>query len=196
MRNEVEKIFLLSPANLGGVRAGHLTSPGSTFAIARRFRNEGLTIEEAFCFLSSLYFRGKLAYAKRFAPRNGNDLDNVLIIAPGFGLVSPGWTVDMPRMQTLRDVRVDVKCGAYRTPLAEHAAELKARLERDARIVLLGSIATGKYIDILAPIFGERLLAPQSFVGIGDMSRGGLLLRAVKTGVELEYMTLSAKVTR
>ena len=64
-------------------------------------------------------------------------------------------------------------------------------MDADARIVLLGSIATGKYVDPLLTVFGERLLFPESFVGRGDMSRGGLLLRATREGTELEYASLA-----
>ena len=55
-------------------------------------------------------------------------------------------------------------------------------------VVLLGSIASPKYVDILTAIFGERLRFPIDFVGRGDMSRGGLLLRHAREGVELEYV--------
>ena len=51
-------------------------------------------------------------------------------------------------------------------------------------IVLLGSIASGKYVELLQPVFGNRLVFPPAFVGRGDMSRGGLLLRCVSAGEE------------
>ena len=54
--------------------------------------------------------------------------------------------------------------------------------------MLLGSIASPKYVDILTAIFGERLQFPIAFVGRGDMSRGGLLLRHASDGVELDYV--------
>ena len=53
--------------------------------------------------------------------------------------------------------------------------------------MLLGSIATGKYLDLLLPILGERLLFPRAFAGVGDMRRGAMLLRAAASGEELEY---------
>jgi hypothetical protein len=53
--------------------------------------------------------------------------------------------------------------------------------------VLLGSIASAKYVDVLEPVFRSRLLFPSEFVGRGDMSRGGLLLRCVRAGLELTY---------
>ena len=61
-------------------------------------------------------------------------------------------------------------------------------------IVLLGSVATGKYVDVLLDVVGERLLFPTDFVGRGDMSRGGLLLRKAAEGVELEYVNVAGAV--
>jgi hypothetical protein len=61
-------------------------------------------------------------------------------------------------------------------------------------VVLLGSVARGKYVDVLLPIFGDRLRFPIEFVGRGDMSRGGLLLRAAASGVELVYHSLTVGV--
>ena len=60
--------------------------------------------------------------------------------------------------------------------------------------MLLGSIATGKYADVLLDILGDRLLFPPSFVGRGDMSRGGLLLRCVRAGMELPYEPLRGAI--
>jgi hypothetical protein len=57
-------------------------------------------------------------------------------------------------------------------------------------VVLLGSVASDKYISVLLSIFGERLLFPEAFVGRGDMSRGGLLLRCVRAGLELDYVPI------
>ena len=61
-------------------------------------------------------------------------------------------------------------------------------IDPECEVVLLGSIATGKYLDLLAGPFGERLRFPSEFVGRGDMSRGGLLLRCVRAGAELTYV--------
>jgi hypothetical protein len=169
--------FLLSPAHLGGVRGRWLRSARSGGATAQRLRESGLPIGEAFAFISALYFRGKLAYARRFA-----DAAGARIIAPGFGLVELDWPLDPDRVRRMHAVGVDVRRRAYCQPLAEAAAALG-----DERIVLLGSLATGKYLDVLAPVLGERLLFPRVFVGMGDMRRGSILLRAAKRGEELEY---------
>src|SRR6185295_18728316 len=63
-------------------------------------------------------------------------------------------------------------------------------------VVLLGSIATGKYVDVLLDVVGERLLFPTEFVGRGDMSRGALLLRAARSEVELGYAPVAGAVRR
>lgn len=209
------KVFLLSPAIATGRRALQLAAPRASFAAAGRLRSpEGLPIGEAFCFMSALYFRGKLAYARRFASswaehwagppvlpgqpgcggqESGVDLQlapdagSILIIAPGFGLVTPEWPLTAERLRRLARTPVDPARRGYSAPLRRHARELASLLPAAARIVLLGSIATGKYLDLLLPILGERLLFPRAFAGTGDMRRGAMMLRAAASGEELEY---------
>lgn len=184
------KIFLLSPASLNGERARQLLSPEARFDTALRYRSpEGVPIEEAFTFLSSLYFRGKIAYARRFVEPPG-DLTGVLVIAPGFGFVPAGWHLTAERAETLRRTPIDLRNPGYVEPMRQHAETLRDALPDGTRVVLLGSIATGKYVDLLLPVFGDRLVFPRCFVGIGDMSRGSVLLRAVREDSELEYSTL------
>jgi hypothetical protein len=146
-------------------------------------------IEEAFAFLSSLYFRGKIAYARHFA-RPPAELPGALVITPSYGLVPEGWPLTLERMEALRRTPIDTRNPDYTVPLQEHARRLSEAMPEDTRVVLLGSIATGKYVDLLLPVFAERLLFPRCFVGIGDMSRGSLMLRAVREDQELEYSTL------
>ncbi|HEX3275476.1 MAG TPA: hypothetical protein VHR43_11515, partial [Gemmatimonadales bacterium] len=56
------RVFLLSPAHLGGRRAELLLGGRGRFALAAKLREgEAVPIGEAFSFLSGLYFRGKLA---------------------------------------------------------------------------------------------------------------------------------------
>lgn len=187
-------IFLLSPANASGIRAKQLMSPRAQFPTALRYRSEeGVMIGEAFAFMSALYFRGKIGYALHFAqpsPTLGGF--GVYVIAPGFGLVPPDWKLTPERMKTMAKTPVDVKVRNYRKPLEAESKALATELEPDAQVVLLGSVATGKYVDVLLPIFGPRLRFPIAFAGLGDMSRGGLMLRAVRENKELEYTTLDA----
>ncbi len=195
--NHRPRVFLLSPASIDGVRAAQLTSPRARFEAAQNYRSpEGVTVEEAFTFMSSLYFRGKITYAHHFAApttelalRTGDD--GILVIAPGFGLVPPSWRITKERMKKLRQTPVDLKCPAYCEPLEAHAEQLR-EIAPGSNVVLLGSVATGKYVDVLLPVFGDRLLFPREFAGAGDMKRGGMMLRAVREGQELDYVTLDA----
>ena len=195
--NREPTIFLLSPASLSGVRAAQLTSRDAGFETAVRFRSaEGVPIADAFSFLSSLYFRGKIAYARHFAappPTLGMGMpdDGILVIAPGFGLVPPSWPLNRERMKQLRRTSVDLADPSYCEPMRRHAAQL-SELAPSSPVVLLGSVATGKYVDLLRPALGDRLLFPRDFAGAGDMKRGGMLLRAVREDRELDYVTLDA----
>ena len=137
--------------------------------------------------MSALYFRGKIAYARRFSAPPPELAGGIFVIAPGFGLVPPEWPLDLARLRKLARTPVDPAHRGYSAPLRRQARELAQRLPAAARIVLLGSIATGKYLDLLLPILGERLLFPRAFVGTGDMRRGALMLRAAASGEELEY---------
>lgn len=197
VENPRPRIFLLSPASADGLRARQLTSPRAGFGAAQRYRSsEGVTIEEAFTFMSSLYFRGKITYARHFAaPPPGLALespdDGILVIAPGFGLVPPGFKITAEEMKKLRRTPVDLKSRAYCAPMKKHVEQLRG-LAPDAWVVLLGSVATGKYVDLLLPALGDRLLFPRDFAGAGDMKRGGMMLRAVREERELAYVTLAA----
>jgi hypothetical protein len=192
------RLFLLSPASLNGLRAKQLTSPRAKFALAQRYRSpEGVEIGDAFAFISALYFRGKIAYARRFAvPSPAIGGDGIFVITPGYGLVSPDWRITEERMKRMRKIDVDVATRSYVKPLREHARVLDSVLAPDDEVVLLGSVATGKYVDVLWPILGSRLRFPAAFAGLGDMARGGLMLRAARAGKELEYRTLDGNRKR
>jgi hypothetical protein len=160
-----------------------LLNPVATFELARRVRApEGAPIGEVFSFLSGLYFRGKLAYATAFGEPVGG-----LVITTDRGLV--GTDVHVTREDLLAFSNVDLATAGerYIAPLRKHAEELAARIDGSSLVVLLGSIATGKYCDTLTAVFGRQLVFPSTFVGRGDMSRGGLLLRHARDGRELEY---------
>jgi hypothetical protein len=197
IENPRPRVFLLSPASTVGERARQLTSASARFGAAERYRSaEGVTIGEAFSFMSSLYFRGKIGYARHFtAPPPelalGSGDDGVLVIAPGFGLVPPGWRITPEEMKKLRRTPVDLKSRAYCAPMKRHVEQLRDSAP-SAWFVLLGSVATGKYVDLLLPALGDRLLFPRDFAGAGDMQRGGMMLRAVREDRELPYVTLAA----
>lgn len=186
------RLFLLSPASLNGLRAKQLMSPRARFALAVKYQSpEGVEIGDAFAFMSALYFRGKIAYARRFAvPSPVIGGDGIFVITSGYGLVSPDWRITEERMKRMQKIDVDAATRSYVKPLREHANLLAKVLEDDAEVVLLGSVATGKYVDVLWPILGNRLRFPAAFAGLGDMARGGLMLRAARAGKELEYRTL------
>ena len=183
-----QSVFLLSPANTSGLRARQLTSPRATFQAAELYRTpDGVPIALAFAFMSALYFRGKITYALHFG-----GVENTFVIAPGYGLVPPTWCITEERMKVLSKTPVDVRKRNYRKPLERDARALAETIDADTQVVLLGSVASGKYVDILWPIFGDRLRFPTAFAGLGDMSRGGLLLRATRADRELAYTTLEA----
>jgi hypothetical protein len=187
------RIFLLSPANAGGLRARMIMSENARFILARRLRNDGLPIGELFTFISGLYFRGKLAYAQNFASPPPN-ASGVFVITAGRGLVAPETLVSHDDLLEIAGVPIDARDSRYRLPLERDAQELFRLAGQRCEVVLLGSIATAKYVEPLLAIFGERLLFPSAFVGRGDMSRGGLMLRAVREAAELTYAPVSSAV--
>ena len=192
-------MFLLSPANCGGVRAQMVMSPAAQFTVARQIRSaEGAAIGDVFSFVSGLYFRGKLAYARRFArppdPADPVAAGGVLVITPNAGLRSAQTAIGVEQFTAFARADVDIRNPAYRVPLEQGARALLEAVGPDCEIVLLGSIASGKYVEILQPIFSDRLVFPPAFVGRGDMSRGGLMLRCVMAGVELEYVPIAGAV--
>lgn len=188
------KVFLLSPAYCGGRRATLLLRPGSELQLAKQLDAGTLTLGAAFSFLSGLYFRGKLSYARAFESSGPADAGATLIITPTRGLQPPDSPVSSATLREFASVDVNADDPRYRGALERDVRALVRRLPSDARVVLLGSIATGKYVDVLSPVLGARLCYPSSFVGRGDMSRGGLLLRSASSGVELDYVVIQAGV--
>src|SRR5687767_8375017 len=187
----MSSVFLLSPANTAGKRAQILMNPGAEFELARRLRNDELTLGETFSFLSGLYFRGKLAYARKFgAP------DNIFVITSNRGLVSPDTVIDLDELREFATVPIDLEEPRYVRPMMHSAREVAATIDKTSLVVLLGSIATRKYVEPLGEVFGERLVFPAEFVGRGDMSRGGLMLRSVLSGNELDYIPVATAVRK
>lgn len=181
------RIFLLSPANAGGLRAKSILGPSGRSALAERLRADGAPLGEIFTFLSGLYFRGKLTYAQAYAdPPEG--LPGVLVITASGGLVPPEQTLTADGLQSISAASIDAAEPLYTTPLLRDAQMISKRMGAHCEAVLLGSIATPKYVEPLLSVFGERLLFPAEFVGRGDMSRGGLMLRCQRAGTELTYI--------
>jgi hypothetical protein len=193
MHSRPPRLFLLSPASTFGRRARILLAPRASFPLAQRVRSPaGEPIGEIFSFLSGLYFRGKLTYARHFAGPGSA----IRVITSDRGLVSPDLPVTLPDLRAMSRGSIDPEHAPYRMPLRRDAELLAHELGSDAEVVLLGSIATSKYSEVLHAAFGDRLLFPETFVGRGDMSRGGLLLRAVRENQELSYVPFAGAVRR
>jgi hypothetical protein len=188
------RIFLLSPAWCGGERAKLVFNPSASFSLAVRLRESSVPVGELFAFLSGLYFRGKLAYARAFA-RAPRGAPGVLVITPTRGLVEPDTPVTLDDMREFAEVDIAAENERFRAPLDRDVRALAA-VARRAPAILLGSIATDKYVGVLESAFGARLHFPEEFVGRGDMSRGGLLLRSVREARELAYVPVAGAVRR
>ncbi len=182
-----QTIFLLSPADCRGRRARLLLNPEADFPLAVRLRSAGASLGEVFSFLSGLYFRGKLAYAQAFA-RSRPRRAGVLVITPGRGLLTHDVVVGPAELRSMAAGEVSLDEPRYREPLERDASRLARVMGESDSAVLLGSIATGKYVDVLERYLERRLYFPRDFVGRGDMSRGGLMLRHVLEGRELNYI--------
>lgn len=133
------------------------------------------------------------AGARRFGAGAGG-VPGALIMAPGLGLRDPEARLSVEALRAMGEV--DVESAVFVRPLARDARLLARTCDPGARVVLLGSIATSKYLGTLLDVFGARLLFPEAFVGRGDMSRGGLLLRAARSGEELAYRPVAGATLR
>ena len=186
------RIFLLSPASCGGKRAALLFNDRAEFDIARKVRREpGAPLGDVFSFLSGLYFRGKLTYAREFQNPPPRRAPGIQIITPADGLCSPGSLVTLKDLERFAAVPIDAEESRYRYPLERDAGKIAERIGPRCQVVLLGSVATGKYVDVLLPILGERLVFPAEFLGHGDMARGAMLLNRAASGVQLTYIPVS-----
>jgi hypothetical protein len=184
------RIFLLSPASATGKRAAQLLNPNASFDLAVRLRTDGVALGEAFAFLSGLYFRGKLSYAKAFA----GDRDAIHVLTASRGLLAPDSIITSDDLRGFAGGSIDLADQQYVSALRADAERLA--VTDPTTVILLGSIASGKYVDVLLPLFGERLVFPAEFVGRGDMSRGGLMLRSVREGRELSYIPIVGATRR
>ena len=165
-------------------------NPLAEFRLAAELRRRpGAPLGEVFTFLSGLYFRGKLEYARAFA-RPPADAPGVLVITSSRGLRPAEEPVTALQIRAFQRVPVHEDEPRYRRPLLRDARRLAAAIGPDCQVVLLGSLATGKYLRPLAAVFGGRLCFPADFPGMGDMRRGSVLLRSARSGRELEYRGL------
>ncbi|MGZ3407092.1 MAG: hypothetical protein ACXVAN_11655 [Polyangia bacterium] len=184
------RVFLLSPAHLGGERARILLRDEARFDLATRIkRPEGAAVGEIFAFLSGLYFRGKLSYASAFAAAPRPDVAPAYVITSNRGLCTVDERLNRRDLEELGTTDIDARNDDYRKPLLRDARKLAGKIGA-AEVVLLGSVASTKYIDVLEEVFAERLVFPIDFVGRGDMSRGALMLRAARAGAELPYVAV------
>ena len=185
--------FLLSPASTSGKRAQLLLNDAARFDLALRIRQApGAPLGEVFSFLSGLYFRGKITYARQFAAGP----DDIRVITSNRGLVSPDAYIMIDDLRAMASGSIDHEDESYRVPLERDALALRAALPDDSEVVLLGSIATETYVRVLADVFGQRLVFPGDFVGRGDMSRGGLMLRCARDARELDYASVMSAIRR
>jgi hypothetical protein len=191
----LDRIFLLSPANASGRRAQMIMNERAGFDLALRLHGEGAELGDVFAFISGLYFRGKSAYSRAFAAPPP-EMPGSLVITAGRGLLPPDTRIGIADLLSIAGVPIDLSEPRYRDPLERDIVRLEQALPSTTQIVLLGSIATSKYLEPLLSVFGTRLLFPSEFVGRGDMSRGGLMLRAAEEGVELKYVPASGAMLR
>jgi hypothetical protein len=180
-------IFLLSPANLGGRRAAMVSNPRAGFEVAQRLRSpSGARLADVFSFISGLYFRGKATYTAAFG-RSPPGVPAGMVITPCEGLLSLDEPVTLDQLCRWAAVPIHENNRMFTDPMVEHAADLERAHGATARIVLLGSVASNKYVRPLTRVFGDHLLFPTDFIGRGDMSRGAVMLRAARAKMELAY---------
>lgn len=188
------RIFLLSPASAGGERARMILRHQAQFELARKLRSKtGAPIADVFAFLSGLYFRGKVAYANAFArPTRGTS--GVLVITPTRGLIDAKTRIHLNDLREFAEVDIHENDPRYRMPVERDARHLATKLPAQSEVILLGSIATSKYVNVLLAAFGQQLRFPADFVGRGDMSRGGLMLRCAADRQELSYIPVAGAI--
>jgi hypothetical protein len=189
------RIFLLSPAKAGGRRYSILTSDKASFELALKFRAGSATLGEIYSFISGLYFRGKIAYAAAFGAVLGQS-SNALVIVPGLGLLPPETVFSPEQLKATAQIEVDEDNPIHHDALLAAAGSLDRATGHQCSFVLLGSVASAKYTTALLKVLDHRLLFPAEFVGRGDMSRGGIMLRSAASGEELTYIPVSGAQLR
>lgn len=192
----MRKIFLLSPASTSGKRAELLFNSRAGFSLAQALHaGETVQIGAVFSFLSGLYFRGKMEYARKYAslsPQIG--IPEIYVITANRGLVPAETPISLEDLRDFASVPINARDQKYVAPLQNDVELLDDGLSDEDLVVLLGSVATGKYVDLLVPILGERLVFPVEFAGLGDMSRGSVMLKSAQSGIELTYTPVMGAV--
>src|SRR5207253_10280431 len=107
------------------------------------------------------------------------------------GLLDATTTIHLEDLREFAAVDNHLDDSRYRRPIERDARRLAKKLPLESEVILLGSIATGKYVDVLLATFGEKLRFPSEFIGRGDMSRGGLMLRCAVARQELRYVPVA-----
>ena len=192
----MRQIFILSPARTSGERAQLLYNPHARFDLARRLHSgDRVPLAEIFSFLSGLYFRGKVTYAQQFN-RPPRGVPGIFVVTSHRGLLPVDVLVTLEELREFSTVPVDPGDARYLEPLIRDSELLARNIGHACRTVFLGSISTSRYVEPLLRSFGPHLLFPSEFVGRGDMSRGGLLLRAASEERELDYLPLQGAIRR
>lgn len=185
------RLFVLSPVRVEGVRGTALRQGRSRTPLAASLASpEGAAIGDVFTYISGLYFRGKLAYARRFArPPDGVAWlrSGVLVITHNRGLVAADARITAAHLDAFADTSIGVDVPEFRRALERDARTLRDAIAPTAEVVLLGSLATPKYLAPLGSVLGDQLVVPSALYGLGDKARGALLLRAAASGEELLY---------
>lgn len=118
----------------------------------------------------------------------------MLVITPTRGLIDASTRIRVDDLREFAVVDIHQDDPRYRMPIERDAQDLATKLPAQSEIILLGSIATTKYVDVLMASFGNRLRFPAEFVGRGDMSRGGLMMRCAADGQELSYIPVAGAI--
>src|SRR5581483_8099479 len=112
LRSLSGRIFLLSPAHVGGERARLVLAERAAFPLARRLRSPaGAPLGDVMAFVSGLYFRGKLAYARAFARPPRRRLPawaGALVITAHTGLRPVDTRVTLADLRAAAEVDIDL----------------------------------------------------------------------------------------
>ncbi len=118
----------------------------------------------------------------------------VFVITPTRGLLDARTRIHLDDLREFATVNIHEDDSRYRLPIDRDAQSLAKKLPLESEVILLGSIATAKYVDVLLANFRDRLRFPSEFIGRGDMSRGGLMLRCAVDRQELSYVAVAGAI--